>query len=214
MKTLVWTTMLISGLVIANLLQPRTADKPGFSSESGFSHIQDRVIAYLEMPDPESSNFNVELVRIGKQSPEGRQSVISELEQYVERKRFDNRVLGEPQWTAWVRATDLLTRLKAVESAEFLIRHLECGDGLSDESSHHRPAQHALINLGDPVIPAIKDALLKNRTPFRLSLVLCLVDIGGLEAKKSLQQVLAMETDPEIRDVIYYYLHDIDWTQR
>lgn len=211
MKNHALISVLVSLFLLPFWFSFGTASMESAKIESGVYQVPRLVVLYLEGAQSTSTEAGSELVRLANQSADGRKLIITELEKFVGDHNFDNRVLGGQDWVAWVRVTELLARIQALESTEFLIRHIECSDGSSDSGGNHHPAQSALEALGKKVIPALTDALLMKTSPFRWRLILCLIDIGGSEAKVALQKVLTVEMDTDIRADIEYYLRIMDW---
>lgn len=68
------------------------------------------------------------------------------------------------------RAIAFLGDLKAVEAAKALVEKLDFRDPTATEPSQYYPALLALVEIGQPALPALLDAIsTKNRTPFFLN---------------------------------------------
>lgn len=99
----------------------------------------------------------------------------------------------------WRYGAALLGELKATESLDLLISHLNLTDGSSINISHY-PAMEGVIRLGPPAIPKLGAALRQNPDRnYRLNAVFCIAQIGGVEAISVLRNALLSETDSCVR---------------
>jgi hypothetical protein len=103
----------------------------------------------------------------------------------------------------WRNELDLADDLTIVEAAPAMIRRIEWGrtrlTGLSDAYMiNHQPAAMALVDLGDPAVPALKDGLEHGdkETPFYCALVL--EEIGTPAATDALVHSNLRKKDPEL----------------
>jgi len=103
----------------------------------------------------------------------------------------------------WSAGAAILGELKAVESLDLLIAHLDENDGHYSASMVHQPAIHGVKAMGAEAVPKLSEAMRRssNRN-IRLAAALCLFDIGGQDATEALKQALKTESDSCVRRFI------------
>lgn len=96
----------------------------------------------------------------------------------------------------WREGSQLLGELKALESIDLLISHLDLTDGYHSSSMAHQPAILGLRQMGPAAIPKLTIALRQgpNRNT-RMAAAYCLTSIGGPSAMKALKDAKASESD-------------------
>ena len=164
-----------------------------------------RLISSLSSEDgSERTKAQIALTQLAQQSSENRKAVIDELIASVNKLGLEDKLVLEPKvFQFWQSVTRIFGELRATETVDLLIAFIYCSDGLSDETSHHRPAEDALIDLGADALPKLSEALLhnENRT-IRKRVALCLGNIGGTDAKRTLEAALQSENDSDVRHYI------------
>ncbi|HKY44638.1 MAG TPA: hypothetical protein VJM50_16225 [Pyrinomonadaceae bacterium] len=98
----------------------------------------------------------------------------------------------------WQSGASLLADLKATEALDLLIANIDFTDGWSASlSKYHFPALAAILEIGLPAIPKLQIALRNDPVPHRRKFAaLCIVYIGGAQARRALTSALPGETDP------------------
>lgn len=167
-------------------------------------YIQRLISALSEENNDERLKAQTEILRLAEESPVNRETIIRHLIRSVEDLKLEGKlVLEPPAFKFWSSATQIFSRLKATESIDLLIRFIYCGDGLSSGASHHHPAEGALVDMGNLAVPKLSEALLNNRNPvIKKSVAKCLGNIGGPEAKRSLEYALQSEGDEDVSHTI------------
>ena len=97
----------------------------------------------------------------------------------------------------WLEGAELLGQLKAVESLDLLISHLDLTEGpFVSASMNHQPAISGVTEMGSLAIPKLRDALLHNpNCEIRAAVVLCLTSIGGNQPTTIMRQALLTESN-------------------
>lgn len=138
------------------------------------------------------------LLDYAKQSETCRARVVSALVSEMDRVDFK---LAASAYNLWREGARLLGDLKATESLDLLISHLDLNDGEFSTSMAHQPAVLGVIKMGPVAIPKLRAALLSNSNPkIRLTATLCLTAIGGQPAVDSIRRALRSETDQCVSD--------------
>jgi hypothetical protein len=136
------------------------------------------------------------LIEIANQSPEARCRVIQALMREVDNPDEEVSLVA----TGWINAVGLLGKLKAIEAVDFLVKNIcETGSAIL-VSIHFRPTFSAVINIGEPAIPRLTEALLSDERPHvRREAAWALVEIGGQQAKAALELGVTAELDEDVR---------------
>lgn len=188
------------------LASPKTEPQttPSRKSEPSLEGIQRLMLMLSSEGDPERSKAQIALTNLAQQSSENRKAVIDELIASVRKLDLEDKLVLEPRvFRFWQSVTWVFGELRATETVDLLIAFIYCSDGLSDETSHHRPAEDALIELGADAVPKLSEALLNNKKrAIRKRVALCLGNIGGADAKRALEAALRSEADRDVRHYI------------
>lgn len=116
-----------------------------------------------------------------------------------------NFILDRRSYYLWSHGSTVLGELKAIESLDLLISHLDLNDGEFSASMSHQPAVRGVERMGILAIPKLGFALQHNKNRnIRLAAALCLADIGGEEAKTAMKSALKSETDKCVRRFIEF----------
>lgn len=143
-----------------------------------------------------------ELGVLARESEESRAQVIRELTALVERSNAHLRLTSGVHYDAWSFAVEMLGDLKATESLDALVSCIECNDGTAGLSFDRYPVLKAVVALGPAAVPKLTEALSNERPATRKFAALALGEIGGDEAKTSLQNALPAEKDKEVETTI------------
>lgn len=181
---------------IASGEQPGYAPSPATLPDEG--RVQSLISSLPEGYD--GSQAQAELIRLAGQSPAHRELVIKKLIVAVGGLDLEGKlVLDVPTFGLWSRAAQIFGSLQATEAIDLLIRFIYCGNGLSSASFRHRPAEGALVAMGNMAVPKLSEALTHNGNPvIRRSVAECLANIGGPESKNALERALETESDPNV----------------
>lgn len=146
-----------------------------------------------------------ELLKIAQSSSAGRDTVIKELISAVRRTpELDGSraELSGPTLTFWRSFTSLMSKLKATEAIDAMVTCIHCSNGFSGHMGEP-PAIWALVQIGDPAVPKLSDALLHDSNGYkRIQVIICLDQIGGPKSKAALKKALAAEKDKSMRSYI------------
>lgn len=144
-----------------------------------------------------------------ERSGECRGQVVAALMSALDKPNLD-LFTDRPSFYLWHYGSELLAELKAVESLDLLIAHLDLNDGTPFPLNHY-PALGAVIKIGEPALPKL-DAVLKQ-SPDRYTrryAVFCIASIGGTSAKNVLKQSLVAERDRCVTEFIRMSLDAFD----
>lgn len=156
----------------------------------------------LASDTPEAKQAMDRLLFLGKDSPQCRKEIISELLRAMDKQDL-NFLTDRASYFLWSKGSAILGDLKAVEALDLLIEHLDLNDGFFSASMSHQPAILGVEKMGVVAIPKLGFALQHHpNRDIRLAAALCLVDIGGVEAMDALKQALGSETDQCVRRFI------------
>ena len=151
------------------------------------------------------------LLAIADQSAEARDKIIQALIELIE----DTADGGED--TAFSIASDLLGKLKATEAIDTLVKYLDYQPGKIGSSLNYRPAVKGLIQIGEAIIPKVKEALISGKSVLaesnqrlRNNAVTALLHIGGAQARGVLERAYSMHQDENLRDWIRFAIGKID----
>jgi hypothetical protein len=125
------------------------------------------------------------------------------------RTRVIRAVLSIQGDHSWASVAKVLGDLKAVEGTEFLIRHAHVDAwvwySMGGSFESHYPAARALVEIGDPAVPKLIEALAKEDAEhrFKAQIAYVLMDINNSEgqraAKEYYARVAARPTGKSIR---------------
>ncbi|HKU76564.1 MAG TPA: HEAT repeat domain-containing protein [Pyrinomonadaceae bacterium] len=159
-------------------------------------------IERLASDEPEAKQARERLLALGKGSPECRTETISQLLRAMDKPNL-SFVMDRPSYFLWLNGAVILGNLKAVESLDLLIEHLDLNDGFFSASMVHQPAVLGIEKMGGLAVPKLRNALENHpKREIRLATALCLADIGGSEAQAALKDALNTETDQCVRRFI------------
>ena len=154
----------------------------------------------------EMERTNVRLEENATISAKCREEVIGALIEAMDKPKID--LLQD--FHLWRYGAALLGKLKATESLDLLISHLNLTDGTSVNVSHY-PAMEGLIKFGPPAIPKLSAALQRNPDRnYRLNAVFCIAQIGGVEAISVLKNALSFESDSCVRKFMQVSLDSLN----
>jgi HEAT repeat protein len=135
------------------------------------------------------------LLDYSKRSQGCRKQIIDALVRAMTKPNLDF-VSDQFSYSLWLRAGPILGDLKAVEALDLLIDHLDLNDGYFSASMVHQPAVLGVEAMGVLAVPKLSVALQQNsKRNIRLAAALCLMEIGGSDAMKSLKLALRSESD-------------------
>jgi hypothetical protein len=140
------------------------------------------------------------LVRLGKSDPKAREYVALHLPPLIEKGPQD--YLG--RWTTFVR---LAGELKIAEAAPALVKWLTI-DNIGEISTagfmrlENNPAGAALVQIGEPAIPAVVTVFDHGTLRERRYAVYVLNQINSPSAKRALREQLNRESDENLKEFI------------
>lgn len=146
------------------------------------------------------------LLKNANRSAQCREEVIAGLIEAMDKPEFN--VLRD--FHLWRYGADLLGELKATESLDLLIKNLNTSDGDTFNLSHF-PAINGVIKFGPTALPKLGLALQQNPDRiYRLKVIFCIAQIGGLEAVAMLKNALSLESDSCARKFIQVSIDSMD----
>jgi HEAT repeat protein len=117
-------------------------------------------------------------------------------------------------YQAWYDAARILGALRATEAIDLLIKYLDFSDAIVRFAVSRRPAVHALIQIGEPAVPKLINALLDRKREIRRNAAEALGFIGGRQAREGLLRALITENDEGITREINRALSNIARARR
>ena len=140
------------------------------------------------------------LLEYSERSEECKAEVISTLVSGMNTAAFD---MNAADSNLWREGASLLGDMKATESLDFLISHLDLTGREFSTSMVHQPAVLGVPKMGPVALPKLRAALLTDNKPkIRLAAALCLTAIGGQDEVDTLRQSLRSETDQCVSDFV------------
>jgi HEAT repeat protein len=131
-----------------------------------------------------------------------RKQIIEDLLANMNRPNLD-LVSNQSDYYLWLEGAQLLGDLKATESLDLLIAHLDLNNGSFSASMNHQPAIPGIIAMGTLAVPKLAEALRKNqKKDIRQAAAFCLAVIGGKSATGTLRASLQSEPDVCVRKMI------------
>ncbi|MGH9967131.1 MAG: HEAT repeat domain-containing protein [Pyrinomonadaceae bacterium] len=122
-----------------------------------------------------------------KKSPPCRKEVVRALMESMDKPdlNFEREISS---YFVWREGSQLLGELKATESLDLLISHLDLTNGLHSSSKVFQPAILGVRQMGPAAIPKLAVALLQSpKAGVRMAAAYCLTDIGGVSAMNALR---------------------------
>jgi len=150
----------------------------------------------------EAGPASTAILQLAEKSSECRAEIVKALMQAMNQPDLDF-IEDRPSYYLWSRGAAILGKLKAVESLDLLIDHLDQNDGQYSASMVHLPAFQGVKAMGAVAVPKLSQALRQNNNrDIRLAAVLCLFEIGGQDATEALKEALKSDSDPCVRRLI------------
>src|SRR5215469_4144196 len=166
-------------------------------------HSESVVLAFerLQSESPtEIKQGSDQLVRLAKSDPKAREYIALHLPAMIEKGPKDN--LGR-----WMTLVRIAGELKIAEAAPALAKWLTI-DNIGEISTagfmrmENNPAGAALVQIGEPSIPAVVTVFDHGTSRERRYAVYVLDQINSPSAKRSLREQLNREPDKDLRDFI------------
>jgi hypothetical protein len=110
----------------------------------------------------------------------------------------------------WREGARLLGDLKATESLDLLLSHITMTDGGWSSTMTQHPALEGIIRMGPLAIPKLERLLRNSDWQTRHYTTYCLASIGGLLARKAIQDALPDETDACVKRFMLISITRID----
>ncbi len=177
---------------------------PGVQCIPAQSHPTAAELVQNLQSEQTTDNAKNELLKLGKSDPEMRQYLTVHLPPLIESGPGSPDCAGH-QCHAWNNAVELAGKLKIGEAAPALARWITWRNpgpfGLSLEARLvFYPAAKALSEIGDPAIPAVRQALSNPKDHYVAVRVLCIIHTPN--AKAVLHDHLPHEADPDLQAMI------------
>ena len=156
----------------------------------------------------ETKQSRERLIVLGGESADCRTEIISQLLGVMDKPQL-SFLMDRSSYFRWLNGAIVLGKLKAVESLDLLIEHLDLTDGSFSASMSHQPAILGVESMGPVAVPKLRNALEHHASrEIRLAAALCLANIGESEALTALKDALTTETDPCVKRFISLSLVD------
>ena len=150
--------------------------------------------------DPDAKDSVNRLVSASGSSTQCRGEIIQNL---VFAMRLNSDLRYPARFNLWFHGADVLSALKAVEALDFLIDHLNESDGHFSSGMIHQPAVAAVTRMGSAAVPKLAEALKHHSDrDVRLTVALCLIEIGGDDATNALKKAAKTDSDECVRRFI------------
>jgi HEAT repeat protein len=166
-------------------------------------------LSQLSSPDSQQRvNARGMLLSYAKDSNRRRQ-IIEGLIASMDKPNLDF-VSNQSDYYLWLEGSKILGDLKATQSLDLLIAHLDLNNGSFGASMNHQPAIPGIIEMGTVAVPKLAEALRHNKNrDIRQAAAFCLAGIGGKSATGTLKDSLKSESDACVRKMIELSL-DVD----
>lgn len=140
------------------------------------------------------------LVKLGQSDPEGRRAIAKRLPSWLAKDPPRDSPLPPRRWADGFKVAGELKIVEAVPAhqAHGHATHAESGLSSSYEF-RNRAAVQALIEIGQPAVPAVVERLRHGDPLQRQASAYIPSKIGGDIAQQALKDVLPSETDPLVR---------------
>jgi HEAT repeat protein len=161
----------------------------------------DKLIIKLNTSDYNlKEKIKEELIKIATHSDSARSIIIDKLMLNIDYKDMRS-FSSQKDYELWESSIDILGELKAKEAIKYFVQCLDCGYRFSESYSGF-PAYKATVKLGEDSVPLLSNSLFDSRKNVRIMSIVALTEIGGVQAKISLQSALASEQDDYVQDLI------------
>jgi len=147
-----------------------------------------------------------QLVKIGSADPTAKQYIAAHLPRMIEQGPKGR--YPEDSYYPWYNAVRIAGQLRIVEAAPALVKQINArtrvGGVTSSKEANLRdsPAGLALVQIGDPAVPALQ-TLLEQGSPYeRWTAAYALILIGSPTARSALREHAAREPDETLVDYI------------
>jgi hypothetical protein len=179
---------------------------PGVHSVLAQNHPSPSKLVRQLRSDQTTDNARDELLRLGKSDPSVRQYLAVHLPSVIE-SGPSTPVCSGNSCEPWLNAVELGGHLKIDAAAPALAKWINWrSPGPSGLSLEARlvfyPAARALIEIGDPAVPAVQYALDRGNSHERYRAVRVLNIIDSPSARAVLRKDLQHEPDPDLRAMI------------
>jgi hypothetical protein len=191
--------VLASSAALASTLRPVLPQDGVVEPERLLKELYQRVQGGEDSwPDEEAqSRVKNSLIMIGEANAEDRLLVI----------RAIDKMVGDTQFEFDMHlhhfAADVLEKLKAID---VLIKHMNYSDILATWSSYSTPYIKALVEIGEPSIPQLEEALANGSYFTRCRAAKALGNIGTTKAEEALEKARATEKDTNVLSLINEYI--------
>jgi len=149
-----------------------------------------------------------------RQSRTCRQQIIASVMKAMDKPHLD---ISRDQASddLWREGARLLGDLKAAEALDLLLSHITMNDHEWSVTMVHQPAIEGIIRMGPIAIPKLTVMVQKNTDrEVRQDAVYCLAWIGGASARRVLEQVFPIESDPCVKHFIRVSINTMDKSGR
>lgn len=162
---------------------------------------------------PEVNQARALLLKKSRASRACREEVITALMKDMDRPSLDF-TNDKASYCLWLNGAEMLGELKASESLDLLISHLDLVNrSFFTTAMLHQPALRGVIKMGPTAIPKLDAALRHNPNPqLRYWAVYCIATIGGPSAVSSLKEAVDSERDECVKRSIRVSLDSFDRT--
>jgi hypothetical protein len=137
------------------------------------------------------------LLAVAGESAEARAEVIERLLDVVEDPAAQDE---SPIADAWMIAVKVLGKLRATEALDVLVDNLDrTGQNGELISIHIKPVYSALVDIGEPAVPKVIEALSHPKRAVRMEAAWVLFSINKDQAKTALELSCQSEKDEEVK---------------
>lgn len=156
----------------------------------------------------EQEKAQKEIIELSVQSNSFRRLAIEEMLKIVESQNTSIIQCENNCYQAWRLSVETLGTMNATEAIDPLVKRLEYNNGAFGLSLSWFPAAKSIVRIGTPAIPKLTEIFSEeeNNEVRRDLAVHSLYEIGGDEAKISLQNILKKEINEERKEEIYRLL--------
>jgi len=159
---------------------------------------------------PTSDQAAEQLLKLAKSDPEARKFLVGRMPSVIE--KADPQSI--PAMIVFENELRLVGDLQIAEASRALAQKVERQTSvLASMGFEEHEVIHALVEIGEPAVPAVIEVLQHGKADQRKYSAVVLGFIGSREGEAALREALARETDAEVRDYIEKALDPPDsWT--
>lgn len=168
-----------------------------------------KAVHSLSQAYDEAQEAQTILRRSSKQSSTCRQQIIAAVMKAMDKPGLD---ISRDQASnyLWREGAVLLGDLKATQSLDLLLSHIEMTDGSWSSTMSQQPALSGIIRMGPVAIPKLQKLLRNQNWQTRQDAVFCIANIGGPSALRAIKAAVVNESHSCVKGLMLASIKVID----